>query len=504
MSRFKRIFDWSYQGDDNARRERTSDFSPQRLPPSTDLLDNPVRCLVVNAEWMSFLSGQVERLAFHEAWEGDHTVRSDAIEKITQILSMMGECGLITDLRQSPTNACVMEYSKDGGDTWLEAMNFHECIGEAVRPIVEQTGIDIIDELLEKWDGTADSITEHLTYDGSPDDVFRDYALCNALQLFIDAMAEAELNRRFKSIQIWEDVPEILVGIGGILWVTPIPGARVVAFGLALTAAALQVGLPAWGILSQADLENETARDNIACVMYERMKGVTPTFSAFQTSLDSLPYVYLSPEWNIASGVKPMLQELEVFVTFLQIWDSVYPLAEAGFLDDCTCPDLGWTVEFLGGAGRPPNWSFPSNAPYESAKYNSPGDYWFADETASEPEKSAYCTVEFYTAAVFEIDWIMFDIDLESSGPNTFNSGQQFWLYNDVGGLIENHNEPGYHQNNTPAIIAWEKNNIGIKTIKLQARIFEPDNGVTTYARMEKIVIHGSGTIPPEWASFEV
>ena len=504
MDRHKKIFDWSYQGDDNERRERNSDFAPQRLPPTTGLQDAPTRCLVINAEWMSLLSGQVERLAYHEVWKGNHTTRSDAIEQIVQILSMMGDCKLITDLRNKPDEPCVIEYSQDGGLTWAGEFTLKDCIESAVAPIVEQTGLDIIDKLLDAWDGNANSITEHLTYDGSGDDLFRDYALCNSLQLFVDALAEAELERRFKSIQIWEDVPEILVALGAVLWVTPIPGARVVALGLALSAAALEVGLPAWGAISQANLENESARDAVACEMYKKMKGVTPTFTAFKESLDHTPFFVNSAEWDITLGVIPMIQELEVFITFLQIWDSVYPLASAGFLDDCTCPDLGWTVEFLGGAGRPPNWSFPSNAPYSSALYDTPGDYWYAVDTPSQPDSSAYCTIEFAIAGTFTLDWIMFDINLDSTGSNTFNSGQGFWLYDTVPNLISSHNEPGYHQNNTPAIIGWNTAATGVQTIRLQARIYDPEDNVDTFANMEKIVIHGTGIIPPEWATFEV
>ncbi len=427
----------------------------------------------------------------------------DVIDNTAERLRTGGSCS-VYQLRMSPTIPCQVEQSLDGGETWIDAFNLMDCISNVVTPIVDSQGDWLLRELMDKWDGTAESVTQNLTYDGSGDDVYRDIALCNALELFVDSLCEAEIQKRVNQTEVWEDLAPLIASTAVTIGLLPIPGARFAALGLAYLAIHWASGLAIWAGLSLAILENETFRQQAACVMYDAMNGSTPTFSSFQTSLDNHDFFFLLPVVELINAIKPFIQELEVFVTFLQIWDSVYPMAEGGFIDSCVCPDEGWKVEFLAGAGRPPNWSFPSNAPYSLAKYNSPGDYWYADDTPSQPESSAYATVEFFVAGTFDLDWIMWDINLTSTGSNAFNSGQQEWLYDDVGDPIANHNNPGYHKNNTPATVGWDTTQTGIKTVRLQARIYDPEDDVDTQAILSRITIKGTGTIPPEWVAFEV
>lgn len=483
---------------------RNADFAARRPAPATAIQDAPTRCLVINAEWMSLLAGQVERLAFHEVWEGDTDTRENAIENIVQILSMMGDCGLITDIRQKPDDNCILQYSQDGGLTWVDGFDFSLCLKSEIQPMFDALASGILQDLLDKYDGTANSISEDLVYDGGPDDAFRDIALCNALQIFVDAMCDVEINRRAQAEQFWEDVPEVLESVAIILLAVPIPGARFLAFAAAAVGVFIEIAGPIWNLATLTALQDENAREQVACSMYEELSGATPTFSAFQTSLDNPQYSPISNAAFIGNAIKAMIQELEIYIAFLQMWADVYPYAKGGFLDICDCPDLGWTAKFLNGVGRPPNWAIVSNPPYNDASYNSPGDYWFSTDTPSEPVSSVFCNIEFEVAGTFTVEWITMDIDLQTTSGNSFSTGQQFDVYDDLGVLIESHNEPGYNQNNTPATITWEKQNTGVQKIRLHAKLFEPDNGETTRAEIREIRVHGTGTIPPEWAAYEV
>ena len=462
-------------------------------------------CLVCLTNQEVYLLGQALRqMTWETRWivgDGDTLPDIDAISSSLEVKLMT--CNAF-QLRMSPTVSCQVEQSFDGGATWVDAFNLYDCIADTVQPIADSLGDNLLTELMDKWDGTAESVAKNLTYDASGDDVYRDIALCTALEIFIDGLCEAEIQRRTNNAEIWEDLAPLIGSIAVSVALFPIPGARLAALGLAWVAVHWATGLAVWAGLSLAILNDETMREQTACVMYEALNGATPTFSKFQTSLDDHDYFFALPVVEMINACKPFVNELEVFVTFLQIWDSIYPMAKSGFLDSCGCPDEGWKVEFLAGAGRPPNWAFPSNAPYDFAKYNSPGDYWYADDTPGEPDSSAYCTVEFEIAGTFDLDWIMWDINLTSTGSNTFNSGQQEWLYDDVGGLIANHNNPGYHKNNTPATVGWDTTQTGIQKVKLQARIYDPDDNETTQAILSRITIKGTGTIPPEWVAFEI
>jgi len=462
-----------------------------------------------DAGYIQAFFGNLEKLARAWNWEDSFNdgsqvayVWRDLIDEAVECFRQDSCCMPI--LRPNPTDACLIEQSYDCGDTWETLVDLNECVTAAVQPISDAQGDRILQELLDKYDGTAASISSRLVYDAGPDDAHRDVALCNALELFVDAMADLEIDRRAQSEQYWEEVPETLVSIAAVLWIMPVPGARFLAIGAALVAAFIQVGNPVWNLLTLAMLQNEDARELVSCSMYNAMKGATPTFSAFQSSLDFPLYVPFSDADFIGNAVKVMIQELEIYITFLQLWADIYPFAKGGFIDTCGCPDPGWTVKFLNGAGRPPNWAIVSNPPYDDATYNSPGDYWFATDTPSEPVSSVFCNIEFEIAGTFTFEWAFMSIDLQTTSGDANPTGQKFDLYDDLGALIVTHSEPGYTAGNTPAVVAWEAQHTDVQKVRLHAKLFEPNNGETTRAEIRDIRIHGSGTIPPEWAAYEV
>lgn len=61
-----------------------------RVPPTESILDSPTRCIEVNVKWAGFLAGVIERLAYHDVWDGDDNTVRVAIDKIEQILLQLG------------------------------------------------------------------------------------------------------------------------------------------------------------------------------------------------------------------------------------------------------------------------------------------------------------------------------------------------------------------------------------------------------------------------------
>lgn len=432
----------------------------------------------------------------------------DSLPDIKALASTLEEKLMTCDslqYREDPTDSCVLQYSLDGGTTWQDAFDFSTCIKTQVKPIVDAEGQRILDELMDKWDGTANSISANLVYDGGADDTHRDVALCNALELWVDAMCDAEIARRGISEQYWEEMPDIFLGLSVALLGVPIPGFRFLAMASALVSVFIEIAAPIWDLAVLAALEDEDARELVACTMYKHLSGATPTASKFATALDTPLYSPVSYAALIGNAIKPMLGELEVFVTFLQVWADVYPFAKGGFLTSCNCPDLGWTVQFLLSAGEPPNVNFITESPFKIHTYNNPQDRYENTDTVAEDTSSAFISFEFDIAGTTTLLWMSVNIDMDSDGPNTWASGQEFMAYDDVAAEVLNFTDPGYHQNNTPATATWEGVPVSnVQKVHLRQRIYEPDNGRNTWLHTYMVLIHGQGTIPPEWAAYEV
>ena len=407
-------------------------------------------------------------------------------------------------LRANPTNQCIIEQSYDCGQTWVTLVDFLTCVESATQPLFDAQADRILDELLDRFDGTAQSIDDRLAYDGSDDDIWRDYALCNALEIWVKAMAEAEINRRDANAEIWDSVADTLLAVAGISLAIPIPGARLFAAGASLVSAFIRVAGPAWDAVNILALQDTSALEAVACSMYRDMRGQTPTQSVFAAALNTPDFSQVSFAGLVAAAIQPMLSEIYVYVGFLDLWAGLLDYAQGGFIDSCDCPDIGWTVKFLDGNGVPPNATILPNPPYNIATYNNPGDYYTASDTPSQPTSSAFVILEFDTAADFDIEFVEFSVDMFNTRSGGFGEDQEFRLYDEFDVLIDQHQTAAdFSAETTPKVATWEEANTGRK-LRLIAKIFEPNNGETTEVRMFKISIHGTGTIPPEWIPYEV
>jgi len=462
-------------------------------------------CLLFLSRKDVYLLGQaLLQMTWETRWivgEGDELPDIDALSSELNVKLMT--CDAL-QYREKPTDNCVLQYTTDGGNTWVDAFDFSSCIKSQVKPIVDAKGDEILDKLLDDYNtGGESAISDDLTY-GDADDDKRDYALCLAIEIMIDALCDAEIARQDAGNEIYENFGDTLQGIAVVLLGLPIPGSRWLAMLAALGSWLVRTGYPIFAAVNLAALSSEEARELVACTMYDALKGDTPSFSRWQASLDNPKYSPISYAAAIGYAISFALPELEIYVAFLKEWAELIPYALGGFLDTCSCPDLGWTVSFLNGSGVPPNWIAVDNNPFDDATYDAPNDWFQALDTASQSESSAFCTIEFDIAGDCDIEWIYFDIDLINPAGGTNPSGQGFWLYDNVDALIGSQTIPGYHKNNTPARITWEADKTGVQTIRLQARCYEPTNGLTVEAQMLEIRIHGTGTIPPEWAAYEV
>jgi len=456
----------------------------------------------------SALLGITEYLGWKPRWENlgatDWSELNDFKEDIQARLLDM-DC---TKFRQSPDDNCILQVSYDSGQTWDDWFNFGECVRNAVttivKPIVESEGDRIIQELLDKYDGTANSIDESLVYDGSDDDEWRDFALCAVTGILIRAFVDAEIARRSSGDDWWNDLGDKMVAAGVLLTFLPIPGSRFLAAGAAFLGSFIELAAPVWNTVNILALQDDDAVELVACNMYDNIRGSTPTQSAFQTSLDDVSFSPISNAALIANAVRPMLQELEAFLGFLDLWRNINEYSRGGFIDVCPCPDLGWTVEFLSANGQPPNVTIIQEVPKDAHVWDNGNKWYESFDTDGTGDSTAYISFEFDIAGTCDLEWITMDIDMDSSGSNTFSSGQEFMLYDDVDALLLDYTHSGFHQNNTPDTAIWEGSETGVKRLHLRNRIYEPDSSTDTELYNFKVQIHGTGTIPPEWSAYEV
>lgn len=432
-------------------------------------------------------------------WPQRWRVDIDAGETIPDIDAIASELStkLMTcnalQFRPNPDDHCIAEYTTDGGETWSTMFNFGACMLPMVQDInqvTHDTGNRIIDELLDKYDGTAGSISANIVYDGSPNDEFRDNALCAILQILVDTMCAAELQRRQDVRLVWDDVGNLIEGIALIAvgfsvgWLA-IP----VAFGLALIGGAAAL----WEAVDTQFLNDEAAKDAVACQMYTAMSGSTPTQSSFIASLNFNSFFLFSPEWYITGAVKAMLPELEFYLAFLDLWGQFYPFAAEGLLDSCDCPETDWRVDFLDGNGEPPNTTLTGDTLYTS-------DYWYTIE----PDAGDPC----YVYAEFDLlaDTNIKEIRVLTSKLNArYESKNTIYCLDEFDAIIDTDEDNDFCWVTGADDGCWSFNTahvnfdegLSVRKIKFAIQAFQ--NTTNKEARVLKIEIIGSGDKPVGW-----
>jgi len=439
-----------------------------------------------------------EYFRWHTRWsELGGTTTTDLNEFANDIEARLLDmtCLQPTIFQQSPDDDCLLEQSIDGGETWTPAFNFGTCIAPMVRDVtqvVDSRANEILDALLDMYDGTAGSISENVIYDASGDDVFRDNALCAITQIIVDAMVNAEIDRRVLEREAWDNVGDLLQTIGvvalgfGQVWIT---------LGAGIARAFIEVATTAWAAVDSVHLSNEDARDNVACAMYNAMKGATPTQSRFQTSLDATTFFILSPEWWITQAIRPMLGELEFYLSFLQVWGEIYPFAKAGLLDACSCPEDDWRVDWLDGFGEAPN-----TTPLPQTTYDGGNDYYFDIAPGG---TGAFAEIEVDLLAEFlikEIRWESYNLNSRSI------SGHRIRLYDDAHVQIAEYEKNVWCWSSgaddgcviTDTIAANYGAGINARYIQISGQSYQPGSPGHE-ARVTSWLVIGNGAKPVGW-----
>lgn len=122
----------------------------RRNPPARYTLPEVVeppntRCFTIHVPnepfYLAAFRGQMEALASAYAWQNDdaHTAL-DVAARWGSVIMGMGECGVPSEIQFRQPSNCELQYSVDGGITWLHAGNFADCAsGKILDAIADGT-----------------------------------------------------------------------------------------------------------------------------------------------------------------------------------------------------------------------------------------------------------------------------------------------------------------------------------------------------------------------------
>lgn len=159
-------------------------------------------------------------------------------------------------------------------------------------------------------------------------------AICQALNEFIATSLQIVIENRERD-QFFAGLLTVSLGIASAI----ATGGSSLALGLALGSAGAGLGGLFSGVAISV-LEDQSARDEVKCLMFDRLKNVKPTIANFTASLATATGLSINAE-ILRATLEGLASNVDVHMGFLDRLNELYPLAQSGLLDDCeTCGDL--------------------------------------------------------------------------------------------------------------------------------------------------------------------
>jgi len=128
--------------DPESRYSRSS-YREAMPDPGTDLINPTVVCAQIPATAIPYIVGSLLQLLQPPAWAiTDATRMSEVLGQVTDLIVALGTAGACMFRL---TNTCLLQYSLDGGTTWVDvtdwALNFPLCVRENQARVVMQADI---------------------------------------------------------------------------------------------------------------------------------------------------------------------------------------------------------------------------------------------------------------------------------------------------------------------------------------------------------------------------
>jgi hypothetical protein len=114
------------------------------VDPGTAPADDPVICLRINASWIPFVIGSVLQLCQPRAWTADSAALPDLIGRVNDLIHLIGTSEVCVAMEFQLTAGCGLQYSLDGGASWLDvtdwATQFPLCVRSNQARVLMQAG----------------------------------------------------------------------------------------------------------------------------------------------------------------------------------------------------------------------------------------------------------------------------------------------------------------------------------------------------------------------------
>jgi hypothetical protein len=368
----------------------------------------------------------------HELWimhSGTHNAAAtpDAngdftIQCIRKRLSVE-ELGVATELRQSSEDACILEYSIDGGETWLTGFDYSLCASPN-QPVPTQIIVN-----------PAAPTQTFVSQEGDTDSQMQARAdgLCYASEKIVVTMLRAALdicNDEVDAFNLGAIVLTIVTIV--LVAVAIISAGSLVALSMVLVSALLELSAQVHSIACTA-YEDEDNKDALTCMMFQNLMNQPVTLAGFQRAFDYEAGCEATEVEEIADLFSSMLQSpayaQRLFDGFLNVLGEAQSAALQGAtIASCICAAATWEYLFNFQERGQLNWyptvdhQRPEDDPsvfVEGCGFqNITNSYYYYDCSAS-LALGASCTFDFFIPDGCEITYIRFEVESQYPGAGT-------------------------------------------------------------------------------------
>lgn len=326
-------------------------------PPETGIFDSPATIAPVNQLWLGHLLGVIDVLADLDAWAGSVDEIENARSEIVKFMSRLMEADAVKDWRVNP-DTCEFEVQLyESGDTWLSRGRL--CGLTLGDRIAAAHAVELSDDRYGEADledpRSVAPLAPNLTFVSASDDEgddadYREEALCAAVRALVDAICKGAIaaieqtSNTVNSIIDAIDLVAPVIGASGLV-INPV---LALAGAIALSVAELvRYAYEAGETLDTAWLNDEDARESIACCWYVKLRSQEVSYDNFaeETLEDACDLSCLIPsaKCTVATAIHFAIREERCYWAFLDLCEKFFEEAERGFLPDCAC--LVWCVE---------------------------------------------------------------------------------------------------------------------------------------------------------------
>ncbi len=284
--------------------------------------DAPLVCVEFNASWLPVVLGALMQLGQAAQWLGDDAAQQAAVTASTQLMLAIGQAEECVPVQFRFTSGCVLQYSVDGGTTWIDTPGWTTfapgCFTGPEGPTGPTGGFTPGTPGNPQGDGVAQQA-------------------CNVAAYLTTEILQASLQQTVNSITAAQTLFNTVLAVVALL-----PGVDVV-LDLVLGAGAILFNLVSAGTLSDftSALADATLWAEYQCAIWNAIKAdgfVTPSnWTALVANVTAITYVHT----DVTVAINNYIVAIgEAGLEGLQLSGALY-------VGDCSaCSTGGWCYAF--------------------------------------------------------------------------------------------------------------------------------------------------------------